>query len=207
MIKIPGLLKLAYPGVIWNMPRNENVLYLTFDDGPIPEVTPFVLKTLHDFNAKATFFCIGDNVKKHPDVYAQLLASGNSIGNHTYHHYNSWKVSTGTFINDTNEASKLIASNLFRPPYGKLTPLTLFKLKREYRIIMWDVISCDFDVKESKEKVLANVTNNAREGSIVVFHDSLKASNNMQYALPHVLEYFSKKGFIFKAIPYTSINN
>ena len=200
MVSPPFLLRLAYPGVTWHQSRKEKVLYLTFDDGPIPEVTPKVLALLEQYNAKATFFCIGDNVKKHPDVYASLLVHGHATGNHTFHHYNSWNVSAKYFLKDVEDAKQLIASNLFRPPYGKLTPATLFHLHRNYKIIMWDVISCDFDVTVSKETVYNNVITHAREGSIIVFHDSLKASENMLYALPKVLQYFSERGFKFEKL-------
>lgn len=200
MVSPPFLLRLAYPGVTWNFSRKEKVLYLTFDDGPIPEVTPKVLTLLDQYNAKATFFCIGDNVKKHPDVYASLLDNGHTTGNHTFHHYNSWKVTTKIFLADVDDAKKQINSTLFRPPYGKLTPQTLFRLRNNYKIIMWDLISCDFDVTVDKEIVYKNVITHAREGSIIVFHDSIKASENMLYALPKVLEYFSKKGFRFEKI-------
>ncbi len=200
MVRPPLLLRFLYPGVKWHFPRKDKVLYLTFDDGPVPEVTPHVLELLDQYNAKATFFCIGDNVRKHPDVYASLLAKGHTIGNHTYHHYNSWKVSTKTFLDDTAAAKQYINSTLFRPPYGKLTPGTLFGLRNAYKIIMWDVISCDFDSTVPKETVYNNVIQFAKEGSIVVFHDSLKASENMLYALPKVLEHFSKLEFRFEKI-------
>jgi peptidoglycan/xylan/chitin deacetylase (PgdA/CDA1 family) len=200
MVRPPLYLRRLYPGVTWSYPCAEKVLYLTFDDGPIPEVTPQVLSLLKSYNAQATFFCIGENVEKHPDVYKQVQEAGHRIGNHTYHHYNSWKVRYRDFIKDVDKAQRFIQSDLFRPPYGKLTARTLYMLRKQYRIIMWDVISCDFDTKVSKEDVLQNVLTHAENGSIIVFHDSIKASKNMLYALPEVLKYFSEKGYVFRKI-------
>ena len=201
MIRPPWYLRLAYPGVIWNIPSDQKIIYLTFDDGPIPEVTPQILSILNKYNAKATFFCIGDNVRKNPELYNQLLEDGHATGNHTFHHYNSWKISKTRFLQDVYEARQLINSTLFRPPYGKLTPSTLFSLRKDYKIILWDVISCDFDVRVPKETVLYNSLKYTRPGSIIVFHDSLKAANNVLYTLPLYLEHFSKLGFEFKKLP------
>ena len=200
MVRPPMAFRFLYPGAVWNISTKEKIVYLTFDDGPIPEVTSKVLELLDQYHAKATFFCIGENVKKYPTIFSSLLASGHAIGNHTYHHYNSWKVRSGMYLKDVEEASKYISSTLFRPPYGKLKAGTFFSLRRKYTIIMWDVITCDFDVKVAKEKVFENVIMNAKEGSIIVFHDSKKASENMLYALPKVLAYYSEKGFRFEAI-------
>jgi peptidoglycan/xylan/chitin deacetylase (PgdA/CDA1 family) len=200
MVKPPQYLKWLYPGVTWNIKTTEKVLYLTFDDGPIPEVTPLVLDLLKQFDAKATFFCIGDNVQKHPPLFNDVLNAGHGIGNHTFHHYNAWKVPQQTFMDDVEDAKKVIESNLFRPPYGKLTPMHIRKLKRDFKIIMWDVISCDFDTKVNKEIVYQNVVNNATNGSIIVFHDSLKAAPNLLYALPKVLHYFSDRGYKFESL-------
>ena len=179
MVKPPLYLRRLYPGVTWNFKCAEKVLYLTFDDGPVPEVTPQVLSILKNYNASATFFCIGENVVKYPELYEQVKEAGHRIGNHTYHHYNSWKVHYRDFIKDVEKAKKIIQSDLFRPPYGKLTARTLFTLRKKFRIIMWDVISCDFDTKISKEQVLSNVLAHAKNGSVIVFHDSIKASKNI----------------------------
>ncbi len=200
MVKPPHYLRVLYPGVTWNFKCEEKVLYLTFDDGPIPEVTPHVLSILKKHNALATFFCIGENAEKNPEIYQQVQAAGHRIGNHSYHHYNSWKVSYRDYIKDIEKAKKIIHADLFRPPYGKLTPRTLFNLRKHYRIIMWDVISCDFDSKVSKEQVLENVIAHAENGSVIVFHDSVKAAENVFYALPKVLDYFSERGFEFRKI-------
>lgn len=200
MVRPPLYLRRLYPGVTWNFKCAEKVLYLTFDDGPVPEVTPQVLNLLKQYNAEATFFCIGENVFKHPEIYKQVQDAGHRIGNHSFHHYNSWKVHYRDYIKDVEKAQKIINSDIFRPPYGKLTARTLFTLRKQYRIIMWDVISCDFDTKVPKEEVLDNVLRFAENGSIIVFHDSIKASKNMLYALPLVLKHFSEKGYIFKKI-------
>ena len=197
MVRPPTYLRFLYPGVVWNKPTNEKILYLTFDDGPTPEVTSSVLDLLSSYQAKATFFCIGENVEKHPALYNRIKAEGHSIGNHTHTHPNSWKVSSDFFLNDVEEASKVIDSTLFRPPYGKLTPRTLFALRKMYKIIMWDVISCDFDEKVSAEQVEKNVIENATNGSIIVFHDSVKAAPRMLEVLPKILKHFTESGYSF----------
>ena len=197
MVRPPTYLRFLYPGVVWNKPTNEKILYLTFDDGPTPEVTSSVLDLLSSHQAKATFFCIGENVEKHPALYNRIKAEGHLIGNHTHTHPNSWKVNSDFFLNDVEEASKVINSTLFRPPYGKLTPRTLFSLRNKYQIIMWDVISGDFDEKVSAEQVQRNVIENATNGSIIVFHDSVKAAPRMLEVLPKILKRFTESGYSF----------
>ena len=200
-MKVRWWMKWLYPGVVWNFSRREKVLYLTFDDGPIPDVTPKVLDILARYNAPATFFSIGDNVRKHPDIFRQIQTAGHRIGNHSFHHYNSWKVTATDYIHDVEFATSVIDSDLFRPPYGKLTPRTLWYLRKKFRVVMWDVISCDFDTKVSAEQVYQNVIENVGPGSVVVFHDSLKAAPSMLVALPKVLDYFKKEGYVFRIIP------
>ena len=173
-------------------------MYLTFDDGPIPEITPWVLETLKKFNAKATFFCVGDNVNKNPTVFQQVLADGHAIGNHTFSHINGWNSDNIPYFHDVRHCAKLVKSTLFRPPYGRLTPKQTQFLTRHYDIVMWDVLSGDFDQNISKEDCLRNVISAAKRGSIIVFHDSLKAAERMMYALPRVLEYFAAKGYRFE---------
>ncbi|MBK7681539.1 MAG: polysaccharide deacetylase family protein [Bacteroidetes bacterium] len=197
MVRPPTYLRFLYPGVVWNKPTNEKILYLTFDDGPTPEVTSSVLDHLSLHNAKATFFCIGENVKKHPTLYNRIKTEGHAIGNHTNTHPNSWKVKYDFYLKDVEEARKVIDSNLFRPPYGKLTPRTLFALRKKFRIIMWDVISCDFDDKVSAEQVEQNVVDYATNGSIIVFHDSVKAAPRMLEVLPAILKHYTELGFSF----------
>ncbi|WP_303318683.1 polysaccharide deacetylase family protein [Flavivirga abyssicola] len=215
-VKIPVIVKKIFPNYIWDIPSIDNVIYLTFDDGPTPEITNWVLETLKTYNAKATFFCIGNNIEKHPNIFQNIIAEGHTIGNHTYNHIKGWKTKTKDYLENTIEAEEIInsqiqnsktvnqkslISTLFRPPHGQIT---LEQGKRlmalGYKIIMWDVLSFDWDKSISKETCLNNVTNKATPGSIIVFHDSVKASKNMQYALPKVLEFFSKKGYTFKAI-------
>ncbi|WP_298419072.1 polysaccharide deacetylase family protein [uncultured Kordia sp.] len=211
-VKTPKLVKSLFPKLVWEFSVTSKIIYLTFDDGPIPEVTPWVLQQLSKYNAKATFFCIGDNVEKHPEIFNQLISEGHSIGNHTQHHVNAWKVSNDQYILDSihcNEtfknalnSSKNTTTKLFRPPYGKITPHLVKKLRElDYKIIMWNVLSGDFDTALSPEKCLANVIEHTETGSIVVFHDSLKAQKKIRYALPKVLAHFSNKGYTFKSIP------
>jgi len=197
------ILKKIYPNRIWNISSKDKTLYLTFDDGPIPEVTPWVLETLAQYQAKATFFCIGDNIKKNPETLKQVITEGHKIGNHTYHHLNSYKTSTEAYLENVLAFEKLgVSTNLFRPPYGKCKSSQAKKiLERGYKIVMWDVISEDYDKNISKEKCLNTVLSQAKNGSIIIFHDSLKAEKKLRYALPKVLEYFNNKGFNFKSIP------
>ena len=206
--KTPGLLKRIYPSCIWNLPRENQSMYLTFDDGPHPEATPFVLDTLRQYNAKGTFFCIGKNVVAHPDIYKRILNEGHTTGNHTYNHLNGWKTSDQEYIKNIGEARKYIDSKLFRPPYGRITKFQIrlltasenVKQKTVFKIIMWDVLSGDFDISFSAEKCAKNVTSNAGAGSIVVFHDSERAMPRMQKALIETLKFFSEKGMKFEAI-------
>lgn len=215
LIKSPLLLKWYYPSLLWNKSRTEKVIYLTFDDGPIPNVTDFVLKTLKAFNAKATFFCIGDNIVKHPEVYANVLNDGHAVGNHTFNHLKGWKTDDETYIKNTLMCQQLTRTNLFRPPYGRIKKSQVRSLKSlvlnqsdsklptpdcGLQIVMWDVLSGDFDINLSPEKCYQNVIKHTENGSIVVFHDSLKAFDRLEYALPRALKYFSDKGFTFSSL-------
>ena len=204
--KTPKVVKSLFPSYIWDLPSEEKVIYLTFDDGPTPNVTQWVLDTLKAYNAKATFFCIGSNVKKHPQLFQQLIKEGHSVGNHTYKHLKGWKVKTKTYIEDIELTRKLfsdlnVQTKLFRPPYGKLKPKQGRRIQKlGDKVIMWDVLSFDWSNKTTNEECLNNVLEHTESGSIIVFHDSEKAKNNLMFALPKVLEYFSKKGFEFKRI-------
>ncbi len=200
LVKTPRFLESLFPNFTWNIKTEDKVLYLTFDDGPIPEVTPWVLEQLAKYNAKATFFCVGDNVRKHPSVFQQVMAEGHSIGNHTYNHLSGWNTDNIPFFHNVRHCAHLVNSGLFRPPYGRLTPSQTQFLTRHYRIVMWDVLSGDFDVNISKENVFENVILSAKRGSIVVFHDSLKAFDRLEYALPRVLEHFTAKGYRFESL-------
>ena len=204
-VKTPGWLKRIYDSYIWSMPVNDKILYLTFDDGPHPEATPFVLKELKKHNALATFFCIGKNVVSYPAIYKQIINEGHSVGNHTYNHLNGWKTSNDDYLKDITLASHEIDSNLFRPPYGRITSFQAKNLKsamngKEPKVIMWDVLSGDFDIDCTPQQCLSNVLLATVSGSIIIFHDSEKAFPNLAYTLPRILNYFSEKGYLFKSL-------
>lgn len=202
-VKSPWLLKKLYPGMLWNADRNSRCIYLTFDDGPIPIVTPFVLNILKQYNAKATFFCVGDNAAKHPDVFEQVKKDGHAIGNHTYNHLKGWDTDNQTYLNNFSQADKLLNSKLFRPPYGRIkrAQVKLLKnVKQGLKVIMWTVLSGDFDTNLTPEKCFENVIKNTNNGGIVLFHDSLKAFPRLEYALPKAMEQWSREGFTFKAL-------
>ena len=204
-IKTPWWLKKIYPDRLWDIATNENIIYLTFDDGPHPVATPFVLNALKKYNAKATFFCIGKNVLQYPAIYNRILDEGHQVGNHTQHHLNGWKTHTTIYLADVAEASTYINSNLFRPPYGRIKASQVKGIgeslkKKSAKIVMWDVLSGDFDESLSKEKCLNNVISKTRPGSIIVFHDSEKAFPRLKYTLPVFLEIFAKKGFSFHSL-------
>lgn len=182
------------------MPQTEKVIYLTFDDGPIPEVTPWVLEQLKAYNAEATFFCVGENVAKHTQLFEKVKEAGHSIGNHTYHHINGWLIENVPYFLNIRKCASIVNSELFRPPYGKLKPKQANFLQRHYHIVMWDVLSGDFDPKITKEQCLKNVLDNTGNGSIIVFHDSLKAKEKLEFVLPKVLEHFNAEGYVFKSI-------
>ena len=206
-IKTHWLIKKLFSNYVWDIPNNENKVYLTFDDGPTPEITEWTLNQLKEYNAKATFFCIGDNIRKYPEIFHKVTADGHSIGNHTYNHLNGWNTSTHDYIENTKlhetEHCKFSTEHcqLFRPPYGKIKPSQSKTLRKlGYKIIMWDVISYDFDQTISKEQCLENVLKNVQSGSIIVFHDSKKAFQNLEYVLPRTLEFLKEKGFVFEKL-------
>jgi len=204
-IKTPWWLKLLYKDCIWQIKDTTKNIFLTFDDGPHPTITPFVLDELKKYNAKATFFCIGKNVLLHNDIYRRIITEGHTIANHTHNHLNGWKTDNDIYLENIAEAKKHIDSKLFRPPYGRITKYQLQQLttKRfQLRPIMWSVLSGDFDKKITPEKCLSNVVKNAKSGSIIVFHDSEKAFERLQYALPKVLEYFTRQGYSFEKIDH-----
>jgi peptidoglycan/xylan/chitin deacetylase (PgdA/CDA1 family) len=200
LVKTPFWLKLLYPKLLWEANAANRCIYLTFDDGPIPIVTPFVLNILKKHDAKATFFCIGDNVRKHPDVFEQVKNEGHAIGNHTFNHLKGWKTEDKTYLDNFLQADKLLDTKLFRPPYGRIkrSQAKLLKAaKPGIQIVMWSVLSGDFDVNLSPEQCLNNVIKNVKPGDIVLFHDSLKAQERMEYALAGAMEYWSKEGYTF----------
>jgi peptidoglycan/xylan/chitin deacetylase (PgdA/CDA1 family) len=200
LIKTPQLIQNLFPNFTWHIPTKEKVLYLTFDDGPIPQVTPWVLEQLAAYNAKATFFCVGDNIQKYPEVFQQVKAAGHAVGNHTYNHLNGWLTDNIPFFHNVRHCANLTNSVLFRPPYGRLKRKQAQFLQRHYRIVMWDVLSGDFDPSIAPERCLHNVIDNAQAGSIVVFHDSLKAEEKLRYVLPKVLQYFTAEGYTFEKL-------
>jgi peptidoglycan/xylan/chitin deacetylase (PgdA/CDA1 family) len=206
-VKTPVLIMKLFPELIWHFSSREeeqgNQVYLTFDDGPTPEVTPWVLDCLRGYDAKATFFCLGRNVERYPAIYKQILDGGHAVGNHTYSHLKGLKTSGTEYINDIRLASQNIDSHLFRPPYGRFKHAQSREIRKDYNIVMWDILSQDYDPAISPQKCLVNVEANIRPGSIIVFHDSVKAKKNLYYALPQVLEKYSGK-YSFKSIIKTS---
>lgn len=194
LVKTPFILTRLFPKYVWKIPNKERAVFLTFDDGPHPKITPKVLETLKKYEAKATFFCVGENAEKHPHVLKNIFAEGHAIGNHTHKHLNGYKTTLGNYIKSVEQCANYINSNLFRPPYGKITRKQGKALvKMNYRIIMWDVLSYDFDNNISQEKCANNVIKNIQPGSIIVFHDSEKAEKNMLYALEATLKYCRSK--------------
>lgn len=213
----PFFLPWLFPDLVWRIPTNEKKIFLTFDDGPVPGPTEFVLATLKKFDARATFFCIGDNVRKHPTVFAQIAEAGHSIGNHTFNHLKGWNYSTKDYLanielctsqivvgynslSTVNNRQWTVDGQLFRPPYGRITRNQIRSLKDSYKIIMWDVLTQDYFQSMSPERCLNGSLKATRSGSIIVFHDSLKAERNLTYTLPRYMDYFSKQGFVFCAL-------
>src|SRR6201996_2703230 len=203
LVKTPRLLKMLYPDLLWDAPPCNRCIYLTFDDGPIPIVTPLVLNILQQYDAKATFFCIGDNVRKHPDVFEQVKNAGHAIGNHTFNHLKGWKTDDKIYLENFLKADEQLHTNLFRPPYGRIKKSQIKLLKQakpDLDIIMWDVLSGDFDISLKPEACLQNVQKHTENGSIIVFHDSLKAFDRLEYVLPRAMEEWSKIGFKFRQL-------
>lgn len=192
-VKTPGIIQSVFSGLIWRIANSKKV-YLTFDDGPVPEATVWVLDILKEKNIKATFFCVGENVERHPEIYNRIIAEGHAVGNHTYNHLNSWKTKKSIYSANIEKAAEVIDSTLFRPPYGKLSLSSIKELKKQYNVIMWDVLSGDFDTTISAEDCLKNVKENTKEGSIIVFHDSIKAIDTLKFVLPKVISFFEEKG-------------
>lgn len=201
LIKSPDIFNLiSGKSVIWKLPQGKKRLFLTFDDGPIPDITPFVLDILNNYNAKATFFCVGENVEKYPDVFSLILENNHSVGNHTFNHLKGWTTNTDNYVNNIKKCNDLINSKLFRPPYGKISYSQLNKIKNDYYTILWSVLSGDFDTKIDGKQCYKNVANHAKDGAIIVFHDSIKAQERMIYALPKVIEHFLLLGYTFESL-------
>jgi len=197
-VRIPWILKWMYPEIVWTIQDSQPVLYLTFDDGPTPGVTSQVLSVLEKYKAKATFFCIGRNAERHQDIYNQIINAGHAAGNHTYSHLKGWYTPDAEYYSDIALAARFVKSGLYRPAYGMITPAQVRHLRQYYRIILWDIMSYDFAYNTSPERCLKNVLRYAQPGSVIVFHDSLKAEAKVLYALPRVLEHYREKGYVFK---------
>ncbi|MCF6171627.1 MAG: polysaccharide deacetylase family protein [Bacteroidales bacterium] len=197
----PYFARLFFPQLLWEINTSAKEVFLTFDDGPHPEITPRVLEILDKFDAKATFFCVGENVKKYPAAYASIIEKGHRAGNHSYHHLNGWQTMDRKYFDDVAQCRILVDSNLFRPPYGKIKPSQIRVLRKDYKVVMWSVLSRDFDENVRQEQCLQNVIRFTKAGSVVVFHDSEKAATNLFHALPVFLEHFKQRGFVFSIIP------
>lgn len=198
---LPSWFTAFLPGMVWRVPGHTKELYLTFDDGPIPEVTPKILDLLEEFQAKATFFCIGHNIHKHPDLFREVQARGHAVGNHTYHHVNGWKNSTSAYLQEVEQCQAMTGTSLFRPPYGKIKPSQYKALKEAgYQIIMWEVLSADYEPSLSADQVWQRVINHTKPGSILLFHDSLKAEKRVLPVLKRLLAHYSSTGYSFRAL-------
>lgn len=197
----PLLYRMLFPETVWRIHKRQHTVYLTFDDGPIPEVTPWVLDLLDHYGIKATFFCVGENVQRNPELFAELRRRGHSVGNHTMNHLQGRDVTTKTYLHNVFRANELIDTTLFRPPHGLLRWGQSKVLRSRFTIIMYDLVTRDYSKKLNGEQVLDNVKRYARNGSIIVFHDSLKAQSNMQYALPRAIEWLIEQGYSFDKIP------
>ncbi|SHF85289.1 Peptidoglycan/xylan/chitin deacetylase, PgdA/CDA1 family [Flavobacterium segetis] len=208
-IKTHWIVKKLFHNYIWDVSNENKTVYLTFDDGPIPGVTPWVINQLEKYNVKATFFCIGDNIYKHPELFEELIADGHSIGNHTFNHLDAWKTQKFEYLDNIKKCEEIIflnsktanKSKIFRPPYGKIKRSQSKAIRNlGYKIVMWDILSADFDQKISKEECLANVLLNIESGSIIVFHDSIKAFRNLEYVLPRTLDYLKNNNYNCKVL-------
>jgi peptidoglycan-N-acetylglucosamine deacetylase len=201
LARTPSFLKPLYRDLLWHMPRSERVVYMTFDDGPIPEVTPWVLDRLAEHGAKATFFCIGRNALDQPGILARIVAEGHAVGNHTWDHRKGWGCADRTYLRTVLQADAVLGSTLFRPPYGRITRSQAASLRKRFQVVMWDVLSGDFDTSIDGARCVRNVLDHVRPGSIIVFHDSLKAEPRLRVALPIVLDALRTQGYLMKALP------
>ena len=205
--RIPKYLKPISAHLIWEVAPHENDIFLTFDDGPHPEITPWVLDQLAYHNAKATFFLVGENASKYPEIVQMIINAGHHIGNHTYNHVKGWNTSAYNYYRNTLKCEEEFKTPLFRPPHGRITRGQYIRLSRRFKIVMWSVLSGDYDKTLSPKKIISSVVNNTIPGSVIVFHDSVKAEKNLRAALPEVLRQFSEKGLISRVIPYTIQNS
>ena len=197
-VKIPKFIQILFPSIIWRKKNYQNNIWLTFDDGPTPKVTTFILNTLKEEKVKATFFLVGEQIEQQPDLYNKIISDGHVIANHSYSHINSWKYNTVDYLNDIEKCQKLMPKNkLFRPPYGKISALQIWRLKKKYKIILWDVLSWDFSLSISPSKVKKNVMKNTTQGSIIVFHNNQKSFQNLTSTLKETIQELKQKGFSF----------
>ncbi len=194
----PLILRWLYPKALWRMDRNDKSVYLTFDDGPIPEITPWVLDLLDKYQIKATFFLVGDNVRKHPEEFKMILERGHRVGNHTFNHIRGFEYLSENYLANTDKANELIKSDLFRPPHGHMRWVQYYTLRDKYRIVMWDLVTRDYSKRLNGYDVFLKVKKYVRNGSIITFHDSLKSERNLKYALPRSIEWLLKEGYTFK---------
>lgn len=195
-----AFLHMLLPEAAWRLKEAGHVVFLTFDDGPIPEATPWVLEVLERYGVKATFFMVGDNVRKHPDVFEQVVAAGHAVGNHTFSHWSGWRHWSNDYLADIDRADRLIGSPLFRPPYGGMRLSQYYRLKTRYRVVMWDVVTRDYSKRLNAEQVVANVKRYTRDGSIITFHDSLRSIDKLRTALPRSIEWLIEQGYEFKTL-------
>ena len=195
MLQVPEILKSVIKNVVWRINPAKKVIYLTFDDGPNSRVTPLVLDILDRFEVKATFFCVGENVSRFPDVFDEVKRRGHTVGNHTFNHLKGFEYATDYYVRNVEKANGYIKSDLFRPPHGQIKPSQIKALKDDYRIIMWDFITYDYDKRIEPEKIIAEVKKRSRNGSIVIFHDSLKAEKNVLQVLPEALRFWKENGY------------
>ena len=196
--QVPDFVRNLYPKALWRMTPDEKAVYLTFDDGPIPVITPWVVELLGQYDIKATFFMVGDNVRKYPQEYMQVIENGHRVGNHTFNHLKGLFTSTAEYVENVEKADGLIHSNLFRPPHGMLRRKQYNELSRHYQFVMWDLVTRDYSKRMNGEDVLANVKRLVRNGSIITFHDSIRSENNLKYALPRSIEWLLEQGYEFK---------
>lgn len=201
LFSVPRIVEDIFPKVTWKIPTSQKVIYLTFDDGPTPETTYWILSELKKFNAKASFFCVGENARRHPELIIQLKENGHTIGNHTYNHLNGSKTETEPYVKNVRKCTEVFESRYFRPPYGRITPQQIRRVaEMNYNIVMWSVLSYDFDPNVKPDKILKRITRQTRPGNIVVFHDNKKAMLNLKTVLPKYLEFCRKRGYKFKAL-------
>ena len=200
LVRPPQLLRSFYKDSIWRMDKNEPSIYLTFDDGPIPELTPWILDVLKEYNINATFFCVGENIIKNPELFERIIAEGHQVGNHTFNHLKGWKVSKNIYNENIEKCQILTKTALFRPPYGRIKKSQYKSIVKEYKVVFWDVLSYDYDKLTSPKKCLDNSIRYTRNGSIIVFHDNIKAQKNLKYALPIYIEHFLKLNYKFVTV-------